>query len=335
MKSKFTKYQRMATLPLKNVEEQLNLDDKGFYNLLKIWLNQGLISENNYHYKQLEHLDQRKQNEIKKQKNEKDYSMYKYLRKMGDSIEQISLELDRDIDKIERYDKRWYHELLKQNMSLSDICQETNIPLKTLLELEESEKQKKEEHERLVKKILNSNVKYARKYIDKIKADPSKFVIFDLEGVQQPDEILEISAINLKGDVLMNTLVRPTHHIGYYVTKLTGITDRLARTGIGLYKALKEFKQIAQDKYLIGWGITYDKILLNQAMRRTRIYIDCKFVDMQKIHAGLINTSQQIALYKAAGLESQAHRSLDDCKMLLKVLKEDIHLEDEEEDKDE
>lgn len=326
MKSKFTKYQKMLNLSLNNVIKNLNTNENDFYRLLTTWISQGLITESNPHFVELTKINKRKINEEKKKLNEQDYLSYKYLRQEGYSLEDISATLERDLEKVERYDRRWYQELREKDFSFDEIKDETGIPVETLQRLERHYEDRLKEREQVTENHIKNNIAYANYYLNKIEADPNEFLIIDLEGIQQPDEILEIAAINLYGETLIDTLVRPTHHISWFVTKLTGITDRMASRGKGLYQTLRDFKEIAEKKILLSWGTDYDRVLLNSAMRRTGIYIKCKFVDMQRIHSGLMKSSEHLALYKAAGEKDQSHRALDDCQLVLKILDEDLDI---------
>ncbi len=330
MKSKFTRYRNLIKRPLREVQNRLHLSTDELYKLLKVWLDQGLISPKNPHLNEIKRIKKREANKEIQQKNEEDYLSYQYMRQEGYSIEDISLTLERDIDKIERYERRWYHELLKKvnkEASIDEIHKETGIPVLILKELQETEKRRQEEVELQKQKQIKNNIAYANNYFPLITERPQDVLIFDLEGVQRPDEILEIAIIDINGEVKLNTLVRPTHPIGYHISQLTGITDSMAKKGIGLYQALREFKKIADGKLLFSWGGEYDRVLLNSAMKRTGIHINCEFIDAQKIYSGIHESNNLIALYKAADEVDQSHRALDDCYMLLDVIEdlEDIN----------
>lgn len=331
MKSKFTKYQKIKDLSLNQVKKKLNLSNTEFYRLLCTWLNQDLINDKNKHFVELNEQMKKSLSEERRKLSDERFLNYKYLRQEDLSSEDIAATLDVAIEKIERFDKRWFGELKDKNYSLKEIQRETRLPDDTISTLEQAYLQRKKEMKNVENKRISNNVAYANYYLNKIEVDPEDFLIIDLEGIQQPDEILEIAVINLQGEVLMDTLVRPTHHISWHVTQLTGINDSMAAKGKGLYQILKQLKKIAERKILLSWATDYDKTLLDSAMQRTGIYIRFKLVDMQRIHAGILHQAQQLALYKAAHVEkeSQSHRALDDCEMLLKVLNEDLEKREE------
>ncbi len=322
MKSKLNRYRKLSHLPPERISEEMGIGLWELYKLLKIWIRQGIFPKNYKPY-----LELKKRLEPDPAHSKELFENYKYLRAQGLSLDDIATILEKRPERIERFDERWFAELYAQGLEPEKIADEMGLSEAEVLNLQasflENEKKKKEKDEQ----IAQSNRRYALDLYEKIGPNfenKDDFIILDLEGVQNPDEILEIAAIDLDGNELLNTLVRPSHQIGYHVSKLTGISDSMARKGMSLYKAMRLLKKIGHKKTFLCWGIDYDEILIERAIKRSGIRIDYDLACAQHLHMGVVDSPKQIALYKAYGGEHQSHRALDDCKMLLHVLKEDF-----------
>lgn len=327
MKSKLNRYRKVANLPVKRVLKHMKMNEDEFYNLMETWIGQGIFTKNHPHFKELERIKSRKVNKKKYKLNEEHYLSYQYLRQEGHTDSEIAEILGRPEEKIEKFNNRWYKELRLKGLNDKEIKAETNLDDETLERLKISFNEDQKLKEKNTQKQIKSNADYAKYHLRQLKneiEDPENYLIMDLEGIQNPDEILEIAVIDFHGNVLMNTLVRPTHHISYHVSQLTGINDRMASRGKGLYAAMRQLKEIVDGKTVLSWGTDYDQVLLNSAMRKTRIKLDCEFACAQHIHMGFVGSPNQIALYKACGELEQSHRALDDCEMVLSVLETDI-----------
>lgn len=327
MKSKLNRYRKVANLPVKRVLKHMKMNEEEFYNLMGTWIQQGIFSKNHPHYKELERLRNRKVNKKKYELNEEHYLSYQYLKQEGISDSEIAEILGRTEDKIEKFNNRWYKELRLKGLSFEEIKEETNIDEKTLRNIERVYNEAQKIRQKNTQIQIKNNKEYANYHLKRLineLEEPENYLIMDLEGIQNPDEILEIAVIDLHGNVLMNTLVRPTHHISYHVSQLTGINDRMASRGIGLYQAMKKLREIVDGKMVLSWGTDYDQVLLKSAMKRTHIDLNCSFGCAQHIHMGFVGSPNQIALYKACGEVHQSHRALDDCEMVLDVLENDI-----------
>lgn len=327
MGSRYNSYKKVSHLPLRRVLNYLHINEDGLYHLMSQWIDENRFSKDNPHFQELSRNRRRRLNEKKRELNEENYMSYQHLRQEGLPIEEIAEILERPLDRVERFDSRWYRELRSDDYSFDEILEETGIPEEELLQIQEAFETEIEEKKKQKQKQQRGNAEYARRYLEKIgplEDLNEDFVIMDLEGVQNPDEILEVAVIDLQGNVLINTLVRPSHHISWHVSKLTGINDKLAATGRGLYPTMQRLQKILNGKTILTWGTDYDQVLLNTAKKNTKIDIDCEFACAQHIHMGMIGSSKQMALYKACDEEDQSHRALGDCRMVLKVLKEDI-----------
>lgn len=327
MGSRYNSYKKVANLPLRKVLNYLHISEDGLYNLMCQWIDQNIFSEKNPHFEELKRNRSRRINEEKRVMNEENFLSYQHLRQEGLPLSEIAEILERPEDRIARYDTRWYKELRAEALTFEQILEETGIPENELRALEDAYNSNIEEKQKLKKRQKKGNAEYARQYLEKIGPLDDlndDFVIMDLEGVQNPDEILEVAVIDLQGNVLINTLVKPTHHVSWHVSQLTGIDDRLAATGRNLYPTMKRLQKILDGKTVLTWGTDYDQVLLNSAAEKTKIDMNCDFACAQHIHMGVVGSPTQIALYKACGEEDQSHRALQDCKMVLKVLREDI-----------
>lgn len=327
MKSKLNSYRKVAHLSVKRVLRQMHLSEEELYQLMKTWVAQGIFSANHPHFVELKKSRKKRISQHKHEVNEALFADYQYLKREGRDNSEIAEILERGEEKINKFCTRWYRQLRMQGLSGEAIRAETGMSAEEIAALEAAYAEKLRRSVLARKRQKKSNAAYSDRYLDKLKKelkDPGAYLIFDLEGVQNPDEILEIAVIDFHGNILMNTLVRPSHKIGWHISHLTGISDEMAAQGAPLETVMQELREISAGKTMLSWGTDYDRLLLKNAVETTGVELDCAFACAQHIHMGVIGSSAQIALGKACGSEEQSHRALDDCRMVLDVLRRDI-----------
>lgn len=333
MQSKFSQFKQNAHLPLKKILQRMHLTDEELYELMRTWKRQGLMEPYLEIYEELFNVVRKKRIRTQAERQKQLFDNYKLLRKQGESVENIALTLKKSSDKIHHFDLRWYQELLDMGMDIGAIRESMGLSSDEFNALLDKYEEKRRLRRQSLKKQKTANAIYAMKHLGRIKkefSDPHDYLIFDLEGTQSPDELIEIAVIDMGGHVLMNTLVKPSNPIGWRITELTGITDEMAAQGRDVTDVMKELRDLAQGKTIMSWGTDYDTVLLRSASETSGILLDCEFANAQKIHMGVEGLTNQIALHKALDLEKQSHRALDDCYMVLEVLKRDTQVPMEE-----
>lgn len=187
----------------------------------------------------------------------------------------------------------------------------------------------------------------------------SDFRIIDTEttGLADNDEIIEISIINMRGDVLLDTLVKPTRLIPAAATAINNITNEMvadAPSWQEVYPAV--VAAIGGHKWL-AWNSKFDARLITQTCLITGLYSDLAPAAMlemySRIHSGHIDAKKTYSQWYGAfsvkdknfvrqplamavvqqgvAVSAEAHRSLADCQRVLRVLESvcnDPHLPD-------
>jgi len=177
----------------------------------------------------------------------------------------------------------------------------------------------------------------------------SDSVIIDTEttGLRTDDEIIEIAIINMRGEVLLNTLVKPTKSIPGEVTAINNITNEMVTGAPSWAEVYPQVMEIIAECSWMAWNSRFDARLITQTCLITGVYngyspaqvieaykavhdsqIDAKRTYSQwygELDAKRLNFTRQ-SLSKAVAQQNvqvngAAHRALADCLMVLGVLK--------------
>ncbi|ELV9213897.1 3'-5' exonuclease [Salmonella enterica] len=180
----------------------------------------------------------------------------------------------------------------------------------------------------------------------------SDYLIIDTEttGLDNNAEIIEIAIINMHGDVLLNSLVKPTCSIPTAVTKINNITDEMVADAPLWRDVFPVILNIIDEKKWLAWNSKFDSRLIIQTGVKTGYFEDLPASKILDI-AAKINNSQidAKAIYdqwygefdsKRNNFKRQrlttaaerhnvsvngAHRALADCMMVLGVLNAVCH----------
>lgn len=177
----------------------------------------------------------------------------------------------------------------------------------------------------------------------------SDTVIIDTEttGLRTDDEIIEIAVINMRGEVLLNTLIKPTKSIPAEVTAINNITNEMVTGAPSWAEVYPQVMEIIAERSWMAWNSRFDARLITQTCLITGIYngyspaqvieaykavhdsqIDAKRTYSQwygELDAKRLNFTRQSLSAAVAQQNVQvngaAHRALADCLMVLGVLK--------------
>ncbi|WP_193144194.1 exonuclease domain-containing protein [Enterobacter hormaechei] len=174
----------------------------------------------------------------------------------------------------------------------------------------------------------------------------SDYVIIDTEttGLSKHAEIIEIAIINMRGEVLLNTLVKPTQPIPPDVTEINHITNEMVANAPAWRDVFPKVLAIISNHKWLAWNSGFDARMLEQTCINTiflnkhayygaaivsRIYtshIDAKAVydqwygEFDEKRQAFKRQSLTTAAARHGVSVEGAHRALADCKMVLAVL---------------
>lgn len=175
----------------------------------------------------------------------------------------------------------------------------------------------------------------------------SDYVIIDTEttGLSKRDEIIEIAIINMRGEVLLDTLVKPSIPISPEVTKINHITNDMVANAPAWCDVFPKVHAIIRMHKWLAWNSGFDARMLDQTCSYTEIY-DNKSPCVASLITSRIHTShidakavydqwygefdEKRKAFKRQSLTTAAsrhgvsvegaHRALADCQMVLGVL---------------
>lgn len=175
----------------------------------------------------------------------------------------------------------------------------------------------------------------------------SDYVIIDTEttGLAENAEIIEIAIINMRGEVLLDTMVKPTQPIPPEVTEINHITNEMVANAPAWRDVFPEVLAIISMHKWLAWNSGFDARMLEQTCLCTGIYsnektyfaalvtarihtshIDAKAVynqwygELDEKRKDFKRQSLTTAAARHGVSVEGAHRALADCKMVLAVL---------------
>lgn len=94
-------------------------------------------------------------------------------------------------------------------------------------------------------------------------------VIFDTEttGLDKTDEIIEIACVDIEGNVLLDTFVKPTCAISEGARAVHGIGDDELADAPSIGDLVPDLQRIFSDRLVLGWHFKFDSRLLRQSLR--------------------------------------------------------------------
>ena len=98
-------------------------------------------------------------------------------------------------------------------------------------------------------------IERAQKYINR---DPL-FLDTETTGLSGMHEICEIAIVSLAGEVLINTLVRPTIRIDHQTSQIHGITDEMVKDAPTFGDLLPRLEQILRGREVIVYNVEFDE----------------------------------------------------------------------------
>ena len=159
-----------------------------------------------------------------------------------------------------------------------------------------------------------------------IIAFPSDYCVIDIETTghcQRWDEILEIAAIKVENDVIVDTFSTfikkdDDFEVSEFITDLTGITNEMLSSGIPIIDALSKFHEFIGSNIVVGHNVNFDiNFLYDEAITQSLNPMSNDFIDTMRIFRKLY---PQLSHHRLCDLSyfysitvEKAHRALADC----------------------
>lgn len=155
---------------------------------------------------------------------------------------------------------------------------------------------------------------------------PSDFTVVDIEttGLSSVGaEILEVSALKYRDDRFVasfSSLIKPSAHIPYFITQLTGINDAMVKNAAERKGVLRDFSEFLEGDIIIGHNVNFDvNFLYDELYANLGYLLRNDFVDVlrlsRKYLPGLPN-HKQVTIASYFGLDTEgSHRALRDTEI--------------------
>lgn len=168
----------------------------------------------------------------------------------------------------------------------------------------------------------DASIMWARRVLQ----SKSKFIILDTEttGLKRNDVIIQIGIIDLDGNVLLDSLVKPTKRkrISTEALAIHGITMEHLKDQPSLGELSDKIAKITKDKTVLIYNAEYDEKMFDRTCEQDGIrYIyfrtDCVMEQYSK-YVG--KWSEYHYGYTFQRLPASDHSAIGDCKATLKVI---------------
>ena len=143
-------------------------------------------------------------------------------------------------------------------------------------------------------------------------------------------EVIEVSVINTKGEVLLDTLVRPrTSHMNPHARRVHGISLAALEDQPTWPQILPQLVDLTDKATVLAWNAPFDARMLEQTSAAWNVtHPKILFACAMQMYARL-KGAKRTGLHKAVGQEGlahllemhQSHRALGDVRFVLEVLR--------------
>jgi DNA polymerase III epsilon subunit-like protein len=156
-------------------------------------------------------------------------------------------------------------------------------------------------------------------------------VILDTETTGLYDaEICEISVIDLAGNILFNSLVKPVYPIPPDAERIHGISNEMVQDSPTWPEVWEQLYPLLKDKLILIYNSEFDIRLMMDSFDPyfKSIIVEEKYEEVRSLkaacvmrtYADLVGSHKWLKLTVAAGRQI-AHRALDDCRATLEVVR--------------
>lgn len=161
----------------------------------------------------------------------------------------------------------------------------------------------------------------------------SDWVILDTEttGVDGEAEAVQISVVSPSGELVLNTLVRPTRPISTEATAINGITDAMVATAPSFPEIAGELYRVCHQKMVVAYNAAFDSRILIQSAKAHGMTPpvsalshawDCAMERYAAYYGDWSDYHQSYRWQKLPrGPEHQAHEAAGDCLATLTLIR--------------
>lgn len=156
------------------------------------------------------------------------------------------------------------------------------------------------------------------------------FVVLDLEttglGRDPNVEIVEIAIIDQRGELLMNSLVKPARRIPFAASRVNGIYDDDVAAAPPFEQVFPEMERFLSGQTVVAYNVDFERQILRTVLRRAeQPPIKCDWFCAMKAYSayrGRLDYFKLISACKAERIHiTNAHRALGDCQMTLALMR--------------
>ena len=158
--------------------------------------------------------------------------------------------------------------------------------------------------------------------------DSVLFLDTETTGIAKTDEIVELSVLNSKGEVLFDSMFKPTVNMNPEASKVSGITDEMLNDKPRFVDKAQEIKDLLADKIIVGWNIPFDLRMLDTTFSKFNVETDyqhCLTFDAMNIASDYFSVKQrlkQAEVMQCLGFNHiENHRAEDDVRDMIDILK--------------
>jgi DNA polymerase III subunit epsilon len=158
-------------------------------------------------------------------------------------------------------------------------------------------------------------------------ANKHQYVILDTEttGLGENDVIVQIGMLDLDGNILLDTLVKPTKRkrISSEASAINGITMKMLQDAPTFKELYPKFCEIISNKKLLIYNARYDaKLLLQTALQDGFTLKECDALCIMLGYSAFKGEwSEKYGNYKYQKLPNGDHSAIGDCKAILALIK--------------
>ena len=142
------------------------------------------------------------------------------------------------------------------------------------------------------------------------------------------NEIIEISALKIRDGMIANSfssLVKPVRGVNYFITRLTGISNKMLSDAATIDEVLPDFLSFIGNDVILGHNIKFDlRFLRANCEKYLNIQLENESVDtlgLARKYSGAPSCKLD-SLAEFYGVNSSGHhRALRDCEMTYEIYK--------------
>lgn len=147
--------------------------------------------------------------------------------------------------------------------------------------------------------------------------NPDKYVLLDTEttGLGPKDQVIELGILDLKGNILMDTLVRPTCRISPDSQAVHHITEEMVAAAPEWPAVWAQVELLITRKRILAYNAPFDVKMLKQSCRAHGLKEPfIRSLCLMEAATAWLGFRPKLD-YFSAGIQS--HRAVDDCRILL------------------